>query len=90
MAYVINTKYAMKAKVQTLYPNGKVVNHRGFVDAETWIPGKVDFLMNIYKFDTCDVERTGNVFTIRCHRNAGKPGTRGGAMDITHVVTLVD
>lgn len=51
MAYVIKTNYAMKAKVQTLTDNGKVINHRGFVDAETWLPGKIDFLMNIYKFD---------------------------------------
>ena len=36
----------MKAKVTTI-ANGKVTNHRGFVDAETWIPGKVEFLKNI-------------------------------------------
>ena len=89
MAYVINTKYAMKAKVQTIMGN-KVINHRGFVDAETWIPGKIDFLKNVYKFDTCDVERNENVFTIRCHRDAGKPGTKGKAMDVTHIVTVIE
>ena len=80
----------MKAKVQTLCDNGKVINHRGFVDAETWIGRKIDFLTNIYKFDSCDVERNGDVFTVRCHRGAGKPGTRGGRKDVTFVVTLVD
>ena len=80
----------MKAKVQTLCENGKVINHRGFVDAETWISGKIDFLKNIYKFDSCDVERNGDVFTVRCHRDAGKPGTRGGRRDVTFVVTLVN
>lgn len=80
----------MKAKVATLMDNGKVINHRGFVDAETWITGKINFLMTIYKFDTCDVDRTGDVFTVRCHRDANKPGTRGKSMDITFVLTLVD
>ena len=89
MAYTINTKYEMKAKVQTII-GGKVRNHRGFVDAETWISGKIDFLMNIYKFDSCDVERNGNVYIVRCHRDAGKAGTRGKEMNVTHVVTLVD
>ena len=80
----------MKAKVQTLTDNGKVINHRGFVDAETWLPGKIDFLMRIYKFDDYELTRNGNVFTLRAWRRAGKPGTRGGAMNVTHVVTLVD
>ena len=89
MAYVIKTNYAMKAKVQTLIGD-KVINHRGFVDAETWIPGKIDFLMNIYKFDDYELTRNGDVFTLRAWRKAGKPGTRGKAMDVTHVITLVD
>lgn len=89
MAYVIKTNYAMKAKVQTLVGD-KVINHRGFVDAETWIPGKIDFLMNIYKFDDYELTRDGDVFTLRAWRKAGKPGTRGKAMNVTHVITLVD
>ena len=89
MAYVIKTNYAMKAKVQTLVGD-KVINHRGFVDAETWISGKIDFLMNIYKFDDYELTRNGNVFTLRAWRKAGKPGTRGKAMNVTHVITLVD
>ena len=88
MAYRINTVYGMKAKLQSIQ-NGKVTNHRGFVDAETWIGQKIDFLTNIYKFDSCEVERNGDVFTVRCHRNAGKPRTRGGSKDITFVLTLV-
>lgn len=80
----------MKAKVQTILENGKIRNHRGFVDAETWIPGKIDFLMNIYKFDDYTVERNGNVYTIRAWRKAGKPGTRGKAMNVTHIVTVVE
>lgn len=90
MAYVIKTNYAMKAKVQTLTENGKVINHRGFVDAETWLSGKINFLMNIYKFDDYELTRDGDVFTLRAWRRAGKPGTRGKAMNVTHVVTLVD
>ena len=89
MAYVIKTNYAMKAKVQTLVGD-KVINHRGFVDAETWIPGKIDFLMDIYKFDDYELTRDGDVFTLRAWRKAGKPGTRGKAMNVTHVITLVD
>ena len=89
MAYVIKTNYAMKAKVQTLVGD-KVINHRGFVDAETWISGKIDFLMNIYKFDDYELTRDGDVFTLRAWRKAGKPGTRGNAMNVTHVITLVD
>lgn len=89
MAYVIKTNYAMKAKVQTLVGD-KVINHRGFVDAETWISGKIDFLMNIYKFDDYELTRNGDVFTLRAWRKAGKPGTRGKAMNVTHVITLVD
>ena len=80
----------MKAKVQTLTENGKVINHRGFVDAETWLSGKINFLMNIYKFDDYELTRDGDVFTLRAWRRAGKPGTRGKAMNVTHVVTLVD
>ena len=89
MAYVIKTNYAMKAKVQTLVGD-KVINHRGFVDAETWISGKIDFLMNIYKFDDYELTSNGDVFTLRAWRKAGKPGTRGKAMNVTHVITLVD
>lgn len=89
MAYVIKTNYALKAKVQTLVGD-KVINHRGFVDAETWISGKIDFLMNIYKFDDYELTRNGDVFTLRAWRKAGKPGTRGKAMNVTHVITLVD
>ena len=89
MAYVIKTNYAMKAKVQTLVGD-KVINHRGFVDAETWISGKIDFLMNIYKFDDYELTRNGDVFTLHAWRKAGKPGTRGKAMDVTHIVTVVE
>ena len=89
MKYVITTKYAMKAKVTTI-ANGKVTNHRGFVDAETWIPGKIEFLKNIYKFDNCTVERTDTGFIVRCTRSAGIAGTRGKAMNVTHILTLVD
>lgn len=79
----------MKAKVQTLVGD-KVINHRGFVDAETWISGKIDFLMNIYKFDDYELTRNGDVFTLHAWRKAGKPGTRGKAMDVTHIVTVVE
>ena len=89
MAYTINTKYGMKSKLQSIQ-NGKVTKHRGFVDAEKWIGSKIDFLTKIYKFDTFDVDRTGDVFTVRCHRDANKPGTSGKSMDITFVLTLVD
>ena len=89
MAYTINTKYAMKSKVQTIY-NGKVTNHRGFVDAETWISQRITFLMDICKFDDYDLDRNGDVFTLRAHRSAGKPGTRGKAMDVTHIITVVE
>lgn len=79
----------MKAKVQTIY-NGKVRNHRGFVDAETWIPQRITFLMDICKFDDYELTRDGDVFTLRGWRSAGKPGTRGKAMSVTHVVTVVE
>lgn len=79
----------MKAKVQTIV-GGKVINHRGFVDAETWISGKIDFLMTIYKFDDYELTRDGNVYTLRAWRKAGKPGTRGKAMNVTHVITVVE
>lgn len=89
MAYTIKTHYAKKAKVQTITGN-KVINHRGFVDAETWIPGKIDFLMNIYKFDDYELTRNGDVFTLRAWRKAGKPGTKGKAMEVTHIITVVE
>lgn len=89
MSYTIKTSYAMKAKVQTIV-KGKVINHRGFVDAETWIPGKIDFLMTVYKFDDYELTRSGNVFTLRAWRKAGKPGTRGEAMEVIHIVTVVE
>ena len=79
----------MKAKVQTIV-GGKVINHRGFVDAETWISGKIDFLMKIYKVDDYELTRNGDVFTLHAWRKAGKPGTRGKAMDVTHIVTVVE
>lgn len=79
----------MKAKVQTITGN-KVINHRGFVDAATWISGKIDFLMNIYKFDDYKVTVTGNVYRLVAWRKAGKPGTNGKAMDVTHIVTVVE
>ena len=79
----------MKAKVQTITGN-KVINHRGFVDAETWIPGKIDFLMDIYKFDDYELTRNGDVFTLRAWRKAGKPGTKGKAMEVTHIITVVE
>lgn len=89
MAYTIKTRYAKKAKVQTITGN-KVINHRGFVDAETWIPGKIDFLMNIYKFDDYELTRNGDVFTLHAWRKAGKPGTKGKAMEVTHIITVVE
>lgn len=90
MAYTVKTNYAMKAKVQTLKENGQVINHRGFVDAEYWLTQRVVFIMDICKFDDYELTRDGDVFTLRAWRRAGKPGTRGKAMKITHVVTLVD
>ena len=79
----------MKAKVQTI-TNGKVINHRGFVDAAVWIDGKINFLMNVYKFDDYKVTVTGNIYRLCAWRKAGKPGTNGKAMQVTHIVTLVD
>lgn len=90
MAYTINTKYEMKAKVQTIMENGKVINHRGFVDAAKWIDGKINFLLTVYKFDDYKVTVTGNVYRLVAWRNAGKPGTNGKAMSVTHVVTVVE
>lgn len=89
MAYVINTKYAMKAKVQTIN-NGKVINHRGFVDAAKWIDERITFLMSIYKFDDYNLSVTGNVYVLSAWRKGGKPGTNGKEMNVTHFVTLVD
>ena len=79
----------MKAKVQTII-GGKVRNHRGFVDAAQWINERINFLMNIYKFDDYNVSVSGNVYVLTAYRKAGKPGTRGKAMNVTHVITLVD
>jgi len=89
MAYTINTKYEMKAKVQTIIGE-KVRNHRGFVDAAKWIDERINFLLNIYKFDDYKVTVTGNVYRLVAWRKAGKPGTNGKAMDVTHVVTVVE
>ena len=89
MAYTINTKYEMKAKVQTII-GGKVRNHRGFVDAAKWIDERINFLLTIYKFDDYKVAVTGNVYRLVAWRKAGKPGTNGKAMDVTHVVTVVE
>ena len=89
MAYTIKTNYAMKAKVQTIIGD-KVINHRGFVDAETWLPGYIDFLMKIYKFDDYELTRNENVFTLHAWRKAGKPGTRGKAMDVKKILTVVE
>lgn len=80
----------MKAKVQTITDAGKVINHRGFVDAATWIDGKINFLLTVYKFDDYKVTVTGNVYRLVAWRNAGKPGTNGKAMSVTHVVTVVE
>lgn len=90
MKYTINTKYEMKAKVQTIMGNGKVINHRGFVDAAKWIDGKIDFLMKIYKFDDYKVTVTGNEYRLVAWRKEGKPGTNGKAMNVTHIVTVVE
>lgn len=89
MAFKINTNFAMKAKVATII-DGKVRNHRGFVDAGTWISQRITFLMDICKCDDYDLTRDRDVFTLRAHRSAGKPGTRGKSIDVTHVITLVD
>ena len=78
----------MKAQVITI-ANGKTTKHRGFVDAETWIPGIIEFLTNIYKFDDCKVEKTETGYILRCNRSAGIPGTRGKAMSVTHIVNIV-
>ena len=80
----------MKAKVQTITADGKIINHRGFVDAAEWIDSKINFLLNIYKFDDYKVTITGNVYRLSAWRKAGKPGTNGKAMTVTHIVTLVD
>ncbi len=80
----------MKAKVQTIMENGKVINHRGFVDAAKWIDGKINFLLTVYKFDDYDLTHIDNVYILRAWRKAGKPGTRGKAMKVTHVVTVVE
>lgn len=90
MKHTINTKYEMKAKVQTITDTGKVINHRGFVDAATWIDGKINFLMTVCKFDDYKVTVTGNVYRLVAWRKAGKPGTRGKAMNVTHIVTVVE
>lgn len=81
----------MKAKITSI-KNGVARHHRGMVNPETWVPEKIDFLTNIYKFDDCQVEADDNreVFTLRCHRNAGKPGTNGKAMDITFVLEVIE
>lgn len=80
----------MKAKVSTLMDNGKVINHRGFVDAAKWIDERINFLLTIYKFDDYKVTVTGNVYRLVAWRNAGKPGTNGKAMSVTHVITVVE
>ena len=80
----------MKAKVQTILENGKVINHRGFVDAETWIDGKINFLLNVYKFDDYELTVTETGYRLNAWRKAGKPGTNGKAMTITHVITVVE
>lgn len=82
--------HAMKAKVATLMDNGKVINHRGFVDAAKWIDERINFLLTIYKFDDYKVTVTGNVYRLVAWRNAGKPGTNGKAMSVTHVITVVE
>lgn len=78
----------MKAKVQSIIGD-KVINHRGFVDAETWLPEYIDFLLNVYKFDDYELTRDGDVFTLHAWRKAGKAGTRGKAMDIKKIITIV-
>ena len=80
----------MKARVQTITKNGKVINHRGFVDAAQWIDGKINFLLTICKFDDYELTRNGDVFTLRAWRKAGKPGTKGKAMEVTHIITVVE
>lgn len=89
MAYAINTKYEMKAKVQTI-AGAKVINHRGFVDAAKWLQQRIDFLLRVCKFDDYQVTVIGNVYRLNAWRKADKPGTRGKLQTITHVVTLVD
>lgn len=79
----------MKAKVQTII-GGKVRNHRGFVDAAQWINDRINFLMNIYKFDGYNVSVIGKEYRLVAWRKAGKPGTKGKAMDVTHIVTVVE
>lgn len=89
MAYTIKTHYAEKAKVQTI-SNGKVINHRGFVEAQDWLTSRVMYLMDICKFDDYTLDHTDNVYVLRAYRSAGKPGTRGKAMNVTYVVTVVE
>lgn len=79
----------MKAKVQTII-GGKVRNHRGFVDAAKWIDERINFLLTICKFDDYKVAVIGNEYRLVAWRRAGKPGTNGKAMDVTHIVTIVE
>ena len=80
----------MKAKVQTILGNGKVINHRGYVDAPKWIDEKINFLLSIYKFDDYMVFVEGKVYRLCAWRKAGKPGTNGREMNVTHIVTVVE
>lgn len=82
----------MNAKLTTIY-NGKTVNHRGTVEAETWVSRKIDFLRDVYKFDDFDFTRygengSGDVYVLKCTRNGGKPRTRG-AKEVTFILTII-
>lgn len=79
----------MKAKVQTI-TGGKIRNHRGFVNEETWIPERITFLLDICKCDSYELTRNENVFTLKAWRREGKPGTRGKAIEVTHIITVVE
>lgn len=76
----------MKAKVQTII-DGKVRNHRGFFDAKTWINQRIIFLMDICRCDGYKLTQNGDVFTLKAWRKAGK---RGKAIDVTHIITVIE
>ena len=54
---------------------------------QTIIGGKV---RNHRGFDDYKVTVTDNVYRLVAWRKAGKPGTNGKAMDVTHVVTVIE
>ena len=81
----------MKAKLTTIDKNGKVTNHRGTVDPETWAPRKIDFLEKIYKFDNITFSNPApGSWTLDAYRSKGIPGTNGKEMEVHFILTQVD